>query len=207
MYIGGTTNAVEFIEKYKKSSRVIDFYSDEHMKSISRKNSIYSKNTLKDLDKNFGEKYRNHLLAIYIGDENTEVMSELADIYAPFGKLFSLSGPSGWPLIKPDFLFISLFSQEILCVGLGRKNQIFEYELHKCIANHDAEYGENRNNINSKRISTECSQEFYELDHLHIIKMVMKNIQILNFIKLLQRILIMPYHQNNLEKIYLGNLL
>jgi hypothetical protein len=179
MYYGGTSNAVEFIEKHKKSSRIIDFYSDEHIKSISQKNSIYSKNTLQNLDKKFGKKYRNHLLAIYIGDENKELMNELATIYAPFGKLFSLSNRNGWPLIKPDFLFINLVTQEILCVGLGRKNQIFDYELHKQIKNNEAENAEDRDIINNKVISTECSQEFYELDHLQIIKMIIKNLETL----------------------------
>jgi hypothetical protein len=179
MYIGGTKNAVEFIEKYKKSSRVIDFYSDEHLKSISQKNSLYSKDTLKNLDKKFGKKYRSHLLGIYIGDENHEIMNELGTIYAPFRKLFSLSDKFGWPLIKPDFLFINLVTQEILCVGLGRKNQIFYYELHKQIINNDAENDPNENIFTCKIISTECSKEFYELDHLQIIKMIIKNLETL----------------------------
>ena len=164
MYKGGTPEAIKFIEKYKKTGHIVDFYSDEHIDSLDPSATSYSVEDLKDFDKLHGTAYRGHMVAIYIGDEGQEMLDELASIYRPFKKLFSLTGHSGLDLHKPDFLLINLATREILCVGLGRNNSVFSYELHR---NLDRKNG----------ASTSCSPKFSELDHYGIAQQTIESLE------------------------------
>jgi hypothetical protein len=155
MYTGGSSDAIAFLEKYKKAELVVDFYSEEHINSLNQSATHYSVEDLKDFDSSYGTAYRGHMLAIYIGHEDEEMLNELSDIYPPFKQLFSLSGHSDSGLHKPDFLLLNLATKEILCVGLGRKNREFHYELHKYLQRKNGE-------------STDCSEKFFELDHYEI---------------------------------------
>ena len=50
MYTGGTREAIQFIEKYKKTGHVVDFYSDEYIEHRDKKNCLINLKVLKTLD-------------------------------------------------------------------------------------------------------------------------------------------------------------
>lgn len=86
MYTGGTPEAIKFIEKYKKTGHVVNFYSDEYVLNRQKNNCLISQRLLKTLDLEQGTSYRNHLLIIYIGDENSEMLQTLASLYEPIDR-------------------------------------------------------------------------------------------------------------------------
>lgn len=168
MYKGGTPEAIKFIEKYKKTGYIVDFYSDEHINSLDQSATSYSSEDLKDFDESYGSAYRGHMLTIYIGNEDEEMLNELSNIYPPFKQLFNLSGHSDTGLHKPDFLLVNLATKEILCVGLGKENRAFRYELHKYLLQKNGE-------------SKDCSEKFFELDHYEIAERVITEAESFGF--------------------------
>ncbi len=168
MYTGGTPEAIKFIEKYKKTGHVVDFYSDEYIKKINQKQRAISLQDLKDFDEDHGSEYRGHLFAIYIGDENDELISELSQLYLPFHILFYPKAHQIESINKPDFILINLVTHEILCVGLGSKNKFFQFELHKYIEQiKKNDQADIFNNLN-RNSNVDCSDEFFVLDHYGI---------------------------------------
>ncbi len=109
------------------------------------------------------------MLAIYLGDENRELLEELSCLYLPFQRLFNLEGAFGGWTHKPDLLLVNLVTQEVLCVGLGRKNRSFKFELHRYLHSHTTNDSENKGLRDFDRnTSTDCSEKFFELDHHRI---------------------------------------
>ncbi len=169
MYRGGTSEAIQFIEKYKKTGYLVDFYSDEHIKTLDEDSASITFDDLKDFDLKHGTAYRGHMLAIYLGDENRELLEELSRLYLPFQRLFNLEGAFGGWTHKPDLLLVNLVTQEVLCVGLGRKNRSFKFELHRFLHSHTTNDSENKGLRDFDRnTSTDCSEKFFELDHHRI---------------------------------------
>jgi hypothetical protein len=166
-YIGGTNQALNFIAKYKKLGYVVDIYSDEWVGAQDP--DEYFAITPEDLtkfDQEFGKKYRGHLLAVYLGDSNPELLQELRSIYKPFDDYCSIE-PKGWAILNiPKLLFINLKTQEILCIGLGYKNRIYSFELSK--------YMNAYKNEMLDTVDLNCSEAFYELDHNNVVKNVLK---------------------------------
>jgi len=178
MYMGGTNQAISFIEKYKKTKQVVDFYTAEHIQSLDPATSSISIEDLEKFDAENGIQYRSHLLTIYIGDSNTELIEDLSNLYLPFKRLFSLKSDHGSWLHSPDFLIINLITREILCVGLGRKNRSFDFELHR--------YLSLRTTNDEKNIllpsfdgtkSVDCSDEFFALDHHSVSKKIITTVE------------------------------
>ena len=173
MYTGGTPEAINFIEKYKKTGHVVDFYSDEYVLNRQKNNCLISQRLLKTLDVQHGKFYRNHLLIIYIGDKNGEMLDTLSSLYEPIHRYFNLEGDGPGIVIKPDYLLLNLITKEILCVGIGWRNRNFNFELHNYLARYTApEAPYKLNHFNSSEISTDCSDAFYELDHWNISKKI-----------------------------------
>ncbi len=54
MYTGGTSEAIQFIEKYKKTGYLVDFYSDEHIKTLDEDSASITFDDLKDFDLKHG---------------------------------------------------------------------------------------------------------------------------------------------------------
>lgn len=171
MYTGGTPEAINFIEKYKKTGHVVNFYTDEHIKSLDQDRCSIFIDDLERYDKKYGTAYRGHMLSIYIGDENKEMLDELASIYLPFRRMLTLESAFGGWTHKPDLLIVNLITREILCVGLGRKNRSFNYELHRYLESRTTNNEENKGVRDfDRQISTDCSEEFFSLDHYGIAK-------------------------------------
>jgi hypothetical protein len=94
MYKGGTPEAINFLEKYKRLGYVVDVYSDEYVKSRGAKAAFKAKD-LKRYDELQGTKYRGHLLLIYVGDEDSGVCEDLRLLYEPIDRYFKLTGFDG----------------------------------------------------------------------------------------------------------------
>jgi hypothetical protein len=60
-----------------------------------------------------------HLLFVFLDEQKSELIQAFSDVYSPLKNLLA-NGKH-----KPDFLILNLYTQQMLCVGLGRKNQIF----------------------------------------------------------------------------------
>ena len=171
MYTGGTSEAVRFIGKYKKTGHVVDFYSDDYISSLDQDRCSIFVDDLKAYDTKHGTAYRGHMLTVYIGDEDKEMLDEFASIFLPFKRLLTLESAFGGWLHKPDLLIVNLITHEILCVGLGRKNRSFQYELHRYLANRTTNNEENKGVRDfDRQTSTDCSEEFFRLDHYGIAK-------------------------------------
>ena len=180
MYTGGTPQAIEFIKKYKKAGYIVDFYSDEHIKTLDEDYGPITTDDLKIFDEKYGTAYRGHMLAIYLGDENHELLNELSSLYLPFQRLFQHTTTFGGWTHKPDFLLVNLATTEVLCVGLGRKNRSFHFELHRHLKifspNEAVSKGSKNFDVNN---SSDCSEKFFELDHHRIAKRVISEAQYL----------------------------
>jgi hypothetical protein len=169
MYTNGSESANKFIEKYKKLGYLVDIYSKEYIASKESDDFPKTVEDLMQLEKSFGSKHQGHLLTIYLGDENQELLKDMADLYEPFNICLNSEGRYGGWSHKPDFVFINLNTKEILCIGLGRKNRIFHFELHKYISS-----------LNSQdKIDLNVSDEFAQLDYWSIVKNTLKEVEIL----------------------------
>jgi len=70
MYSGGTPQGIKFIEKYKKSGYVVDFYSDDHIKTLDEDYTSITTDDLENFDKKHGTAYRGHMLACTVFRSN-----------------------------------------------------------------------------------------------------------------------------------------
>lgn len=60
-----------------------------------------------------------HLLFINVDQYKTELRKSLVDLFKPLSNLIDAGKHD------PDFLILNLFTRQMLCVGLGRKNRLF----------------------------------------------------------------------------------
>ncbi len=167
MYIGGTSEAIKFIEKYKKTGYLVDIYSDEWVNAQDPDEySGPSSEDLKNWDEEHGTQYRGHLLCLYVDVYNQELITDLRHLYKPFDDYCNID-TGGWRSINlPDMMLINLNTQEILCVGLGYKNNAFNFELSK--------YMQSRTESNVRDRDTSCSEAFYELDFARVARITVR---------------------------------
>jgi len=136
-YAGGTLEVQKFIKKYKTSGYLVDPYSKEWLASLEvrRKadqnfDSVIDDDRYKEYEKKFGQDFWNHLLIMRIDQSNLDLINDLRKIYKPFEYIFEeRDSLSGYEKHLPDFVIINLHVRKILCIGLGRKNRLFEYDL------------------------------------------------------------------------------
>lgn len=136
-YIGGTPEVQHFIKKYKASGHLIDPYSREWLASLEvRRNS--DSNFYSDIDDDqyaqyeteFGSEFWNHLLILYVDQSNSGLIRDLKTLYEPFKYIFEdCNSLSGLENHRPDFILINLHVRKAICIGLGRKNRLFVYDL------------------------------------------------------------------------------
>lgn len=60
-----------------------------------------------------------HLIFIHVDQYKPDLRKALVDVYRPLGTLIDAGKHD------PDFLILNLFTRQVLCVGLGRKNRLF----------------------------------------------------------------------------------
>jgi hypothetical protein len=129
MKIFGTQKGIAFLAKLQQQGDLIDVYSksffDRQPSAEDDPNAPFTKEGFERLvnecanDSDADCKPLGHLLMIHIDDYKNEIREELIDLYKPLGNLIDAGKHN------PDFLIVNLFTQQILCVGLGRKNRLF----------------------------------------------------------------------------------
>jgi len=60
-----------------------------------------------------------HLLFIHVDQYKTDLRKSLVDLFEPLSNLIDAGDHD------PDFLILNLYTRQMLCVGLGRKNRLF----------------------------------------------------------------------------------
>ena len=175
-YIGGTPEVQNFIKKYIASGYLVDPYSKEWLASLDARkkadknfyceiyNDRYSEN--EDL---FGSEFWNHLLILRIDESNPELIKDLKAIYQPFKSIFEeRDSMSGHDKHRPDFILINLNIRKILCIGLGRKNRLFDYDLDEYLGNVPSSVNFNEYASSFTR-SNSYYQHFLSDDHAEIV--------------------------------------
>ncbi len=151
-----------FIKKYLNSEYAVNPYSKEWLikrKSVDVSNDYeIDLNIYNDLDQKYGDEYRNQLIIVYVDRSSKDLINDLSKAHCSLKEIFN--GNNHWP----DFLLINLVMDRIYCIGLGRKNRIFQYALE--------DYSNNNQeniylfDIAKTRIDGQSyAKEFIKLDH------------------------------------------
>lgn len=123
-YTGGTPAALACIKQLTELGALVDVYSKQWLGA--HPNFLYcSSDDLADYQATSSNACKGHLLIISTSLDESVVGEKLMAAYSEFESVFGKTAP----FHKPDLIFINLASQQILCVGLGRKNQLFGYAV------------------------------------------------------------------------------
>ena len=123
-YQGGTVAAGECISKLKQLGALVDVYSYEWL-ATQPQDVYFGTGDLEEYQQKSDNLCVGHLLIISTSLDLQAVGDLLTAAHPGFKAIFGEESVYH----KPDFIFINLATQQILCVGLGRKNQIFGYAL------------------------------------------------------------------------------
>jgi hypothetical protein len=135
-----------FYEELKKEGNLVDIYSENQQAMIEN----YGDDWLKELDEEHGSAYRNHLLMSQMLYWSEEKMAKLFKLFPSLKTQFLPENH------HPTILFFNLSTQQILCVGLGRKNDTFYF---------DSETNASVKPGYQEVMPTAYFKSFYELDH------------------------------------------
>ena len=122
-YKGGTPTAQSCIEQLKDLDVLVDIYSKEWLAANPDYCDFYPEDLVEYQHKSKGA-CAGHLLIISISLHRDQVAQLLPAAYAPFTDIFAQNVHH-----KADLVFINLATQQIFCVGLGRKNYFFGYAI------------------------------------------------------------------------------
>jgi hypothetical protein len=127
--IKGTQKAGELLSKLADQGDLVDVYSKSFFdRQPSFKDDQYAAFNREGFDYLFEEYEDNpesdikplgHLLFVHVDDYKKDMHKSLVELYEPLANLID-SGKH-----KPDFLLINLYTKQVLCIGLGRKNRLF----------------------------------------------------------------------------------
>jgi len=167
MYTNGTAEAINFIEIQKKNGNLIDLYSDEWLKKHVPKTNYYFKE-IQTFEKKHGNAFKEHMLILLLDRENTD---QIRSLYKPLENLIdSPTIYSGTNSHNPDFIFINLFTKQILCAGLGRKNRLFLIDAE---TEDNIEHSSPHLNLSASKIfsnqNTSYFKNFTKLDPINIV--------------------------------------
>lgn len=116
--------AAKFIQQYKDAGHIADVYSADWLKKHPDF-PLFSEYELEDYQKASRRKCVGHLHVIHFDNYSPELPTALGTLYKPFQLAFDNA------YHKPDLVFVNLLTEQIFCIGLGRKNDFFFYELGK----------------------------------------------------------------------------
>jgi hypothetical protein len=126
---GGTRKAIALLDKLQQQGDLVDVYSKSFFeRQPSIKDSVSDEYTKEDFEYLLGQFENNidndlkpmgHLLLVHIDAYKADLRKDLINVYKPLGKLMDVGKHD------PDFLIINLFTRQVLCLGLGRKNRFF----------------------------------------------------------------------------------
>lgn len=123
-YTGGTVAARECIAKLTKLGALVDVYSKTWL-STHPDFPHFSSEDLVDYQLKSNGACVGHLLVISTSLDLPAVSTLLPAAHPGFAAYFAEEVRNH----RPDLIFINLASLQILCVGLGRKNQLFGYAI------------------------------------------------------------------------------
>lgn len=148
-----SAEARELFEELKREKLLVDVYSQEWFDTRDE-DGDFPRCLLSNLEGEYSPEYLNHLLIIHLDQYKDEYNERLVSAIPCLSEVINES------YHKPDFLFINLKLNKILCVGLGRKNQIFVID------------GETNQSVNAFGITSgdeEFIHEFTKYDHLEVV--------------------------------------
>ena len=123
-YTGGTPAAQACIKQLTELGALVDVYSKQWLDA--HPNFPYcSADDLAEYQATSSNACEGHLLIISTSLDEPKVAELLMSAYPAFKTLSSEDAPYH----KPDFVFMNLATQQILCVGLQRKNYFFGYAI------------------------------------------------------------------------------
>lgn len=123
-YTSGTPAAQNCIKQLTELGALVDIYSKLWLDA--HPNFPYcSTDDLAEYQITSSNACEGHLLVISTSLDESVVGEQLMAAYPAFKSAFGKDASHH----KPDFIFINLATQQILCVGLGRKNQLFGYAI------------------------------------------------------------------------------
>ena len=154
---------INIFEKLKESGDLIDVYSKEWLLK-QPDGSQLNEAIASEFDKKFGDQFRGHLKVIYLS--NRASAFELATVYPQLQQQIKDDTPTH----IPNFLFINMKLNKILCVGLGRKNRIFILDSD---TNEKVYVSGVPGNSNSNK---KYIQEFTNMDHANVVKTIVQSL-------------------------------
>lgn len=123
-YTSGTPVAQNCIKQLTELGALVDVYSKQWLEA--HPNFPYcSADDLADYQATSSNACEGHLLVISTSLDESVVAEQLMTAYPEFESVLGKTAP----FHKPDLIFINLATEQILCAGLGRKNQLFGYAV------------------------------------------------------------------------------
>jgi hypothetical protein len=123
-YTGGTAAAKTCIKQLTELGALVDIYSKQWLDA--HPNFPYcSTDDLAEYQNTSSNACAGHLLVVSTSLNESVVGEQLLAAYPAFENIFGQKAPHH----KPDLIFINLATRQILCAGLGRKNQLFGYAV------------------------------------------------------------------------------
>ena len=123
-YTGGTHSAQTCIKQLTELGALVDVYSKQWLDA--HPNFPYcNANDLAEYQATSSNSCEGHLLVISTSLDESVVAELLMAAYPEFESVLGKTAP----FHKPDLIFINLATEQILCSGLGRKNQLFGYAV------------------------------------------------------------------------------
>lgn len=119
-YIGGTVAAQECITQLTALGALVDVYS-RHWIATHPNFTCFTAEDLSEYQQRSKGACEGHLLVISTSLDMEAASRLLPSAHPGFAAYFGDQAPYH----KPDLVFINLATQQILCVGLGRKNYFF----------------------------------------------------------------------------------
>lgn len=127
--VEGTKSAKSLLERLAAEGDLVDVYSNSFFdRQPSAKDDPFAlfnqevfEYMLEEYEFNSDSdlKPAGHLLFIHVDQYKSDLSKELVNVYKPLGNLIAAGKHD------PDFLIMNLYTRQVLCIGLGRKNRLF----------------------------------------------------------------------------------
>jgi hypothetical protein len=123
----GTPKAMSLLAELKETDDLVDVYSNEFFDRQPTHDedplAPFTKDgmiTIEEMENDSDEdaKPKNHLIFIFVNENDEDIHDKLMDTYPPLRNCFEQGH-------LPDFLLLNLYTQQMLCIGFGRKNRMF----------------------------------------------------------------------------------
>ncbi len=151
--------AKQLFADLKVNNLLVDVYSKEWFDTRDENCNYFPKSLLGNIEDEYDPKFFNHLLVIHVDEYNQNFPQRIVQTFPCLSSLINEG------IHKPDFLFVNINISKILCVGLGRKNQLFaiDAETNKSVNAFDLTHGDDA-----------YIEEFTEDDHLEVVSDIVR---------------------------------